>query len=123
MAVCLGLSPAVTAALRELSLNIPALKKEIADGLLKILSIILMQQPFRHPGIHSLIQVYIPSSRYAFPHPGIHSVIQVYIPSSRYTFRHPGIHSLIQVYISSSRYSVIRICFPSFIYVVRRPFV
>jgi FKBP12-rapamycin complex-associated protein len=45
-----GLSPALTAALRELSINIPALKKEIADGLLKILSVILMQQPFRHPG-------------------------------------------------------------------------
>ena len=33
-----------------MSINIPALKKEIADGLLKILSLILMQQPFRHPG-------------------------------------------------------------------------
>ena len=28
----------------------PAFKKEIADGLLKILSVILMRQPFRHPG-------------------------------------------------------------------------
>ena len=48
--LAVGLSPAVTAALKELSLNIPSLKKEISDGLLKILSLILMQQPFRHPG-------------------------------------------------------------------------
>ena len=45
-----GLSPAVTAALKELSCNIPSLKKKISDGLLGILSLILMQQPFRHPG-------------------------------------------------------------------------
>ena len=45
-----GLSPALTSSLRELAMYLPALKKDIADGLLKILSVILMQQPFRHPG-------------------------------------------------------------------------
>ena len=45
-----GLSPALTTALYKLALYIPAFKKEIAEGLLKILSIILMQKPFRHPG-------------------------------------------------------------------------
>ncbi len=45
-----GLSPALTSSLRELATYLPALKKDIADGLLKILSVILMQQPFRHPG-------------------------------------------------------------------------
>ena len=45
-----GLSPALTTALYKLALYIPAFKKEIAEGLLKILSLILMQQPFRHPG-------------------------------------------------------------------------
>ena len=42
-----GLSPALTTALYKLALYIPAFKKEIAEGLLKILSLILMQQPFR----------------------------------------------------------------------------
>ncbi len=45
-----GLSPALTTALYTLAKYIPAFKKEIAEGLLKILSLILMQQPFRHPG-------------------------------------------------------------------------
>lgn len=45
-----GLSPALTTALYKLAKYIPAFKKEIAEGLLKILSLILMQQPFRHPG-------------------------------------------------------------------------
>ena len=45
-----GLSPALTVALHELAVHIPAFRKEIADGLLRILSLILMQQPFLHPG-------------------------------------------------------------------------
>ena len=45
-----GLSPALTNALYKLATYIPAFKKEIAEGLLKILSQILMQQPYRHPG-------------------------------------------------------------------------
>jgi FKBP12-rapamycin complex-associated protein len=45
-----GLSSSLTTALHELAIYIPAFKREIADGLLKILSLILMRQPFRHPG-------------------------------------------------------------------------
>lgn len=45
-----GLSPSLTTALYELAAHIPAFKRDIAEGLLKILSLILMQQPFRHPG-------------------------------------------------------------------------
>ena len=48
--LAVGLSPALTSSLRELAVHLPSLKREIADGLLKILSLILMQQPFRHPG-------------------------------------------------------------------------
>eukprot|EP00092_Neocalanus_flemingeri_P019853 GFUD01021504.1.p1 GENE.GFUD01021504.1~~GFUD01021504.1.p1 ORF type:complete len:2235 (+),score=707.01 GFUD01021504.1:192-6707(+) len=48
--MAVGLSPALTSSLRELATYLPSLKREIADGLLKILSLILMQQPFRHPG-------------------------------------------------------------------------
>ncbi len=45
-----GLSPALTTALHELACSIPVFKVEIAEGLLKILSMILMQQPYLHPG-------------------------------------------------------------------------
>ncbi|XP_050412148.1 serine/threonine-protein kinase mTOR [Patella vulgata] len=45
-----GLSPALTAALRDLAMQIPQLKKEIQDGLLKNLSLILMGRPLKHPG-------------------------------------------------------------------------
>ena len=45
-----GLSPALTAALRDLAAQIPQLKKEIQDGLLKSLSLILMGKPLKHPG-------------------------------------------------------------------------
>ena len=39
-----GLSSSLTTALHKLAIYIPAFKKEIADGLLKILSVILMRQ-------------------------------------------------------------------------------
>ncbi|PVD35573.1 hypothetical protein C0Q70_02536 [Pomacea canaliculata] len=45
-----GLSPALTAALRELATQIPQLKRDIQDGLLKTLSFILMGHTLRHPG-------------------------------------------------------------------------
>jgi len=46
-----GLSPSLTMALRQIQIQIPNLKKEINDGLLKILSQILMNAPWRHPGM------------------------------------------------------------------------
>jgi len=46
-----GLSPALTTCLRELASRIPVLKKDIAEGLLRMLSLVLMHQPLRHPGI------------------------------------------------------------------------
>ena len=49
MCVCVD-SPALTAALRELATQIPQLKKDIQDGLLKMLSYILMGHHLRHPG-------------------------------------------------------------------------
>jgi len=49
--VATGLSPSLTTALREIQKQIPNLKKEINDGLLRILSQILMNQPWRHPGV------------------------------------------------------------------------
>ncbi|RZF43401.1 hypothetical protein LSTR_LSTR001662 [Laodelphax striatellus] len=46
-----GLSPALTTALRELAANIPQLKRDISEGLLKMLSQVLMQKQLRHPGM------------------------------------------------------------------------
>lgn len=46
-----GLSPSLTTALKEIQKQIPNLKKEINDGLLKIFSNILMNQQWRHPGM------------------------------------------------------------------------
>ncbi|KAG8190056.1 hypothetical protein JTE90_023028 [Oedothorax gibbosus] len=46
-----GLSPALTASLRELATQIPQLKKDIQEGLLKMLSIVLMRRHLRHPGM------------------------------------------------------------------------
>lgn len=53
MSVCLfvTLSPALTAVLYDLSRQIPQLKKDIQDGLLKMLSLVLMHKPLRHPGM------------------------------------------------------------------------
>ncbi|CAL1276558.1 unnamed protein product [Larinioides sclopetarius] len=46
-----GLSPALTASLRELASQIPQLKKDIQEGLLKMLSVVLMRRSLRHPGM------------------------------------------------------------------------
>jgi serine/threonine-protein kinase mTOR len=43
-----GLSSALTTALRELATAIPTLKRDISDGLLKMLSLVLMNQPLRY---------------------------------------------------------------------------
>ncbi|XP_078741728.1 serine/threonine-protein kinase mTOR-like [Lampetra fluviatilis] len=48
--LAVGLSPALTAVLYDLSRQIPLLKRDIQDGLLKMLSLVLMHKPFRHPG-------------------------------------------------------------------------
>jgi len=45
-----GLSPALTACLHDLARQVPQLKKNIEDGLLTMLSMILMQKPPRHAG-------------------------------------------------------------------------
>ncbi|XP_041377661.1 serine/threonine-protein kinase mTOR-like isoform X2 [Gigantopelta aegis] len=57
-----GLSPALTAALKDLATQIPLLKKDIQDGLLKNLSLILMGKPLKHPGAPQSPASQIPSS-------------------------------------------------------------
>jgi len=62
VAACLCYSPALTAALRELAKRIPPLRKDIQDGLLKMLSMVLMGRPLRHPGAPKISQSSIPGS-------------------------------------------------------------
>lgn len=47
----LNFSPALTASLRELATQIPQLKKDIQEGLLNMLSYVLMKRSLRHPGM------------------------------------------------------------------------
>ena len=61
-------SPALTAALRDLAIQIPQLKKEIQEGLLKNLSLILMGRQLRHPGAPKSPLQPFPMSGLWFPH-------------------------------------------------------
>ncbi|XP_041981966.1 serine/threonine-protein kinase mTOR [Aricia agestis] len=46
-----GLSPSLTICLKELSQNLPSLRGEISEGLLNMLSLVLRNKPFLHPGV------------------------------------------------------------------------
>ncbi|KAG9508887.1 Serine/threonine-protein kinase mTOR, partial [Fragariocoptes setiger] len=45
-----GLSPTLAAAFLELSIQMPQLRKQVHSHLLEMLSLVLMQRPFSHPG-------------------------------------------------------------------------
>lgn len=46
-----GLSPPLTVCMRELSIHLPSLREEISEGLLNMLSFVLRNKPFLHPGV------------------------------------------------------------------------
>ncbi|RDD40512.1 Serine/threonine-protein kinase mTOR [Trichoplax sp. H2] len=46
-----GISSSLVASLRDISVQIPPLKNDIQEGLLKILSVVLMHKPLHHPGM------------------------------------------------------------------------
>ena len=52
-----GLSEALAAALHEISKYIPSLKKDIQDGLLRMLSQILMKKSYTLPGVPKNLQL------------------------------------------------------------------
>ena len=52
-----GLSEALAAALHEISKYVPSLKKDIQDGLLKMLSQILMKKAYTLPGVPKNLQL------------------------------------------------------------------
>ena len=56
----------MTAALRDLATQIPQLKKDIQDGLLKNLSLILMGKTLKHPGAPQSPTPQMPSSSESF---------------------------------------------------------
>ncbi|XP_058788970.1 serine/threonine-protein kinase mTOR isoform X2 [Phymastichus coffea] len=45
-----GLSPVLTTCLRELAATVPSLRPDVSQGLLRMLSQMLMYKPLRHPG-------------------------------------------------------------------------
>ena len=59
---CFCPSPALTASLRQLAQTIPELHKDIQDGLLRMLSLVLIGKPLRHPGAPKNLRPSIPSS-------------------------------------------------------------
>lgn len=61
-----GLSPGLTTTLRELATSVPELKRDISEGLLKMLSQVLMHKPLRHPGTprHALLGPSPPQVKY-----------------------------------------------------------
>jgi FKBP12-rapamycin complex-associated protein len=52
-----GLSEALAAALHDICKHIPSLKKDIQDGLLRMLSQILMKRPYSLPGVPKHLQL------------------------------------------------------------------
>jgi len=52
-----GLSEALAAALHDICKYIPSLKKDIQDGLLRMLSQILMKRPYTLPGVPKNLQL------------------------------------------------------------------
>jgi len=55
-------SPALTASLRQLARMIPELRKDILEGLLKMLSLVLLGRPLQHPGAPRPKAASLPSS-------------------------------------------------------------
>jgi len=55
-------SPALTASLRQLAETIPQLKKDIQEGLLKTLSLVLMGRVLVHPGAPRNARASVPNS-------------------------------------------------------------
>ncbi|GBL99723.1 hypothetical protein AVEN_264640-1, partial [Araneus ventricosus] len=65
--------PALTASLRELASQIPQLKKDIQEGLLKMLSVVLMRRSLRHPGMPKHLANQAPSSGHGLDWPYVKS--------------------------------------------------
>ena len=55
-------SPALTASLRQLARTIPELRKDLLEGLLKMLSVVLLGRPLQHPGAPRPKAASLPSS-------------------------------------------------------------
>ncbi|XP_063386567.1 serine/threonine-protein kinase mTOR [Cydia fagiglandana] len=88
-----GLSPSLTICLKELSENLPVLRGEISEGLLNMLSLVLRNKPFLHPGIpRSLEQQMSTMSMGAEPQDTASIVLAL---RTLGTFQFEGQHSLL----------------------------
>ncbi|XP_072945210.1 serine/threonine-protein kinase mTOR [Epargyreus clarus] len=88
-----GLSPSLTVCLKELSVNLPSLKGEISEGLLNMLSLVLRNKPFLHPGVpRSLEQQMTNMSLVIEPQDSSNIVLAL---RTLGTFKFEGQHSLL----------------------------
>ncbi|KPJ18652.1 Serine/threonine-protein kinase mTOR [Papilio machaon] len=87
-----GLSPSLTICLKELSENLPSLREEISEGLLNMLSLVLRNKPFLHPGVPRSMEQQSSMSLVIEPHD---TAIIVLALRTLGTFQFEGQHSLL----------------------------
>ncbi|CAH2984222.1 unnamed protein product [Chilo suppressalis] len=87
-----GLSPSLTICLKELSQNLPALREEISEGMLNMLSLVLRNKPFLHPGVPRSLEQQTTMSLVIEPQDTISIVLAL---RTLGTFQFEGQHSLL----------------------------
>lgn len=88
-----GLSPSLTICLKELSLNVTVLRGEICDGLLNMLSIVLRNKPYQHPGIPRSLEQQMNNMYFGSESQDIQSIVLALRTLGSFTFE--GRYSLL----------------------------
>ncbi|XP_026321572.1 serine/threonine-protein kinase mTOR [Hyposmocoma kahamanoa] len=88
-----GLSPSLTICLKELSNNLPTLRSEISEGLLNMLSLVLRNKPFLHPGVPRSVEQQMSNMNLVFEPQDTASIVLALRTLG--TFHFEGEHSLL----------------------------
>lgn len=88
-----GLSPSLTICLKELSNNLPTLRPEISEGLLNMLSLVLRNKPFLHPGVPRSLEQQMSNMNVVFEPQDTASIVLALRTLG--TFHFEGEHSLL----------------------------
>lgn len=88
-----GLSPSLTICLKELSHNLPTLRPEISEGLLNMLSLVLRNKPFLHPGVPRSLEQQMSNMNVVFEPQDTASIVLALRTLG--TFHFEGEHSLL----------------------------
>lgn len=88
-----GLSPSLTICLKELSKNLPTLRSEISEGLLNMLSLVLRNKPFLHPGVPRSLEQQMSNMNVVFEPQDTASIVLALRTLG--TFHFEGEHSLL----------------------------